>query len=379
VDQSRTIDPALSTTLDFVRWSAAGLVVVGHARSLVFAPLATIPDPGAGTLAFYALTGLGHQAVIIFFVLSGFLVGGPLWAAARDARLDLRGYAAARIVRLLPVHVAALAVTALCDLVGAGLATGGGAYRDAWPEVANLVPPGFSGRTGAAVWFGNAAMLQTIVVPTYGSNGPLWSLANEFWYYVAAGLTAALALRGARAAIVTALLAALAFALPFPLVTYGALWAGGAVAYRFRVPNAALFAIGIVTCLAAVAAERAGRLPGGIIADAVLAVGVGAFFACHRAGVAPSGAALQRHLAGFSYSLYAVHMPIILLLASAGQRYGGLVVAGLPGVAAFVWFAGLVALAYGSAWLVARAVEDRGPALRGWLLRFSPGGAPRAS
>jgi peptidoglycan/LPS O-acetylase OafA/YrhL len=32
---------------------------------------------------------------------------------------------------------------------------------------------------------GNYAFLQGIYVPTFGSNGPLWSLANEFWYYIA--------------------------------------------------------------------------------------------------------------------------------------------------------------------------------------------------
>ncbi len=31
---------------------------------------------------------------------------------------------------------------------------------------------------------GNALFLQTILVPTYGDNSPLWSLANEFWYYL---------------------------------------------------------------------------------------------------------------------------------------------------------------------------------------------------
>ena len=30
----------------------------------------------------------------------------------------------------------------------------------------------------------NAFFLQTIVGPTFGSNGPLWSLAYEWWYYV---------------------------------------------------------------------------------------------------------------------------------------------------------------------------------------------------
>ena len=33
-------------------------------------------------------------------------------------------------------------------------------------------------------FFGNLFYLQTIVCHSYGSNGPLWSIANEFWYYV---------------------------------------------------------------------------------------------------------------------------------------------------------------------------------------------------
>ena len=35
-----------------------------------------------------------------------------------------------------------------------------------------------------STFFGNVFFLQTIYFPTFGSNGPLWSLANEFWYYV---------------------------------------------------------------------------------------------------------------------------------------------------------------------------------------------------
>jgi len=37
-------------------------------------------------------------------------------------------------------------------------------------------------------FLGNLMQLQTIVVSSFGSNGPLWSLANEWWYYVAFGL-----------------------------------------------------------------------------------------------------------------------------------------------------------------------------------------------
>src|SRR6202030_1593882 len=34
------------------------------------------------------------------------------------------------------------------------------------------------------IFLGNLFFVQTILCRTFGSNGPLWSLANEFWYYV---------------------------------------------------------------------------------------------------------------------------------------------------------------------------------------------------
>ncbi len=46
----------------------------GHLRAFVFKDY----SPGGGVVekAFYLFTGLGHEAVIIFFAMSGFLVGG---------------------------------------------------------------------------------------------------------------------------------------------------------------------------------------------------------------------------------------------------------------------------------------------------------------
>jgi peptidoglycan/LPS O-acetylase OafA/YrhL len=40
---------------------------------------------------------------------------------------------------------------------------------------------------GFSTFVGNLLQLQTIVVSSLGSNGPLWSLANEWWYYVLFG------------------------------------------------------------------------------------------------------------------------------------------------------------------------------------------------
>ena len=44
---------------------------------------------------------------------------------------------------------------------------------------------------------GNGAFMQDILVSTFGTNSPLWSLSNEFWYYVLFGLLATAAIRTA--------------------------------------------------------------------------------------------------------------------------------------------------------------------------------------
>jgi len=41
----------------------------------------------------------------------------------------------------------------------------------------------------------NLGFVQTVSVPVYGTNGPLWSLANEFWYYVMFSLIAVAAIQ----------------------------------------------------------------------------------------------------------------------------------------------------------------------------------------
>ena len=64
--------------LDATRFIAAFMVLFSHSRNDFFLPYGELPtdDKGIFTAIFYALGRLGHEAVIVFFVLSGFLVGG---------------------------------------------------------------------------------------------------------------------------------------------------------------------------------------------------------------------------------------------------------------------------------------------------------------
>ena len=64
--------------LDLIRGLAALLVCSGHLRAFLFCGLEEIQLPSVFTKVFYFLTGLGRQAVMVFFVLSGFFVAGSV-------------------------------------------------------------------------------------------------------------------------------------------------------------------------------------------------------------------------------------------------------------------------------------------------------------
>ena len=70
----RRLGPGPSAQLDLIRAVVAWAVMWSHLRSLFFEDMPLVHNKGAAVKVFYLLTGFGHQSVIVFFVLSGFLV-----------------------------------------------------------------------------------------------------------------------------------------------------------------------------------------------------------------------------------------------------------------------------------------------------------------
>ena len=65
--------------LDFLRGLSALLVCMGHLRNVFFVNYNEVLVVDSYLINFfYFITSLGHEAVMVFFVLSGFLVGGSL-------------------------------------------------------------------------------------------------------------------------------------------------------------------------------------------------------------------------------------------------------------------------------------------------------------
>src|SRR5690242_13717246 len=86
--------------LDFLRGLAAVLVLASHLRAYIFQNFETLGQVSPFTHAFYFATGLGHQAVIIFFALSGFLVGGKVIEDITKQRFSWPRYILRRLTRL---------------------------------------------------------------------------------------------------------------------------------------------------------------------------------------------------------------------------------------------------------------------------------------
>lgn len=172
--------PAYSVHMDAIRAIAAFLVLAGHARMLFFGEHQLHRNPAA---AGASALGLGGQAVMVFFVLSGFLVGGSAWRSIQEGRWSWRKYLFQRMTRLWIVLIPALIVGGIFDHVGMQfLYSNGGIYSA--PPGQGMIEPTLGAAMGLKVLAGNAFFFQKILVPSYGTNAAMWSLANEFWYYM---------------------------------------------------------------------------------------------------------------------------------------------------------------------------------------------------
>lgn len=299
--------------MDATRAIAAIAVVASHARDLVVSDY-------QGQIAwsgFYLLTGLGRQAVIVFFVISGFWIGKSVLEGAANSHF-WRDYLINRLSRLYIVLIPALCLGGLLDAVGhhqLGLPvyTFSEAHSMRDVSVASLTVPNF---------FGNALYLQSILVPVFGTNGPLWSLAYEFWFYI--WFPALFLLRSRRFSILLISLALVWFA-PM-LAAYFAIWLiGVAVFFLNRVLDkpaanrtAALATLpALVVAVILFALGVAGSsIDGSYLAEFALALSFGLLLLLLlRLDVrlwSPPGW-LARFGSRSSFSVYIVHFPILVL------------------------------------------------------------------
>jgi peptidoglycan/LPS O-acetylase OafA/YrhL len=170
--------------LDVLRGPAALLVLFGHWRNLLFKDFHEVDNPGLIVKLLYLFTGAGHEAVMLFFVLSGCVIAHVIYGLHERGSWSWRGYLSARLTRLWIVLIPALLLTAVWDRIGMWLAAGERSIYEG-DGFGNILNQPVAALSGPEVLFGNVFFLQRILVPTFGSNGPVWSISYEFVYYLA--------------------------------------------------------------------------------------------------------------------------------------------------------------------------------------------------
>lgn len=313
-----------SVALDLLRGLAAVLVLVDHWRNMLFVDYLMLTQPHWLLAAVpYLLTSAGHQAVVVFFVLSGCLVGGSVFRSLDEGRWSWRDYLLHRLVRLWIVLLPGLLLCVAWDLLGmhlnrAPLLYGGADYD----HLISAVRP----RISPQIFLGNLFFVGGLHVPTLGSDGALWSLAFEFWYYLLFPL-GLLMLRKqtswpGRVALGAALVVCGALAGRGVLRSFP-IWLLGALLARWRMPRPSRFfaqTIALAYPPVFFATIKLRLLPG-VWQDYGLAVATGALLLVllGKTGRADPQRLLHRSarlLASFSFTLYVAHMPFLLLLTS---------------------------------------------------------------
>ena len=90
--------------LDTMRFVAAFMVLLSHSRNTFFPAFGDLPESQQNifSMAFTMFCRMGHEAVIVFFVLSGFLVGGRGFERIQDGSMNVSSYAIDRFARICP-------------------------------------------------------------------------------------------------------------------------------------------------------------------------------------------------------------------------------------------------------------------------------------
>ncbi|MDO4319337.1 MAG: acyltransferase [Bacteroidales bacterium] len=293
--------------LDLIRFLAAFLVIASHYRA-VFLPEYSDLMPSQHNpviFGFYFLTRLGNEAVMIFFVLSGFLVGGKLIERCQNRTFNLTQYTVDRSVRIMLPLISALLLQLIVEIV-----------YDKPIEPLRIL--------------GNLLSLQGIVVNS--EIVVLWSLSYEVWFYIIAGAIAVWMLAKTKKQIIWSyILIGTSFLVFSHLKAYYIfIWLTGALVYRHipiksdtkKIIVSLLFSLMLIPLMQLSSGSRTSFHVTDILgphSHSIFEVAFGLLFGVfisqivvysprHKWSVTLNR--IGTKLAAFSYTLYLVHLPL---------------------------------------------------------------------
>ncbi len=310
--------PSPYDVIDLFRAVAAYVVLISHVRQMI---VADVHGDGHIDWAINFLLSLGQDAVIVFFVISGFWIIRSVVRAGSN--FTWREYLIARLSRLWLVLVPAVIAGGLLDFIGIGLTS-----ADVYKGTQGNLAVGYD-VASRLTWqnFGSSILfLETLVGQPFGSNGPLWSLAYEFWYYILFP-SLWLALRFRRLSLFLPL--SCCIVVVFPQILPGFfIWCFGGVVH-WLTKRGVLAGISktlglsavigsIATFMIAIVASHSLDLPwrmGDLLVGASFALLV--FFVVQTDFTLPKATLCISRFGSYgSYSLYVTHFPLVILMTA---------------------------------------------------------------
>jgi peptidoglycan/LPS O-acetylase OafA/YrhL len=355
-----------SVVISVLRGLAAIQVAAAHIRAQFYPGLSTLPDPSLWYQVFAFATGFAHQAVVVFFLLSGWLVGGALLNKYHEKNA-LLFYGIDRLTRLWIVLIPSF----LLSLFLASLAGDVGLSK---------LDFALSNEFSATAFIGNLFGLQDMWVPRYAGNFALWSLANETWYYILLPLIVLPFFAKSVAAKVFGVLSFLALMsfLSFAIALFFIIWLLGVGASRIQVnigPRARLMLLFVLLGLSAyfrITGNNDKLEPVSFFQDFLLSVLFLALLCSLQfkpSARGPLFTMLKKWGAGiaaFSFTLYVIHVPLIfaardLIAKTPGSKLSP------DNPLDFVIYMGLLSLIVGFAYLFHLPFEAQTVRVRNWL------------
>lgn len=346
--------------LDWLRFAAAFAVLVCHARGENWTAWGNLEEHYKNRISwlFFAVTRPGLEAVVVFFVLSGFLVGGKAIEKIKQGVFQIKAYVFDRVSRIyVPLLPALLFTTAITMHCGK--------------------------KVSLLELFGNVLGVQGLFCGSFAGNAPLWSLSYEIWFYLLAAFVALSFNSSHRTRSIALLGATLSFVV-FTKFDASLLfcWSLGAISYTLLLKDFSWrwLLFGVVLSLAGCGLSQvlsdsisvdfkiSGWLvPSRPVATLILSLGL-AFIVPFLAQLQPNSSRLiyldsiGTKLAGFSYTLYLTHYPLLRLWDSyMHERFAVL------DFHTFFWFGLKIGSCLLTAWLLYLPFEAQTERVRNWM------------
>ena len=357
------ISPNLSNFLNFLRWFSAFIVVIGHLRSILFHDIHNTNIDSILWKFFYFITGFGHQAVIVFFVVSGFLVSGSMLRRYKKGELNIKYLIYDRATRIYIVLIPALIFTALIDFIGINYFNVTGIYTNHLSF--SSLNYSIENRLSYEVFIGNLFMLQETFFKTFGSNSPLWSLAYEVWYYIYffAILSFFLIKNNLVKMILLSFISILSILLNSNILLYGTIWLLGVIPWYIKTKISYLYILTIIILFfTTLIVSRLHIIHTEFYIDFLFAISImGLILVVKNNFIKPYifFHKVNKILANFSYTLYLIHFPIIIFLISLLNKYFMLPIQSVPSINRLFIFMLIIAIIYIVSIIFAKFTEDK--------------------